>query len=67
LGSFYIGPSWFTPPRSQKGLRAKNCGDIILKWAENVNENKNTGDSRQKAEEGQRREEWNGGRMPEDQ
>ena len=53
-------------------FRAKKCGGIILKCAENVNENKNTGDSRQKKGKGgnigrMESESGNVGRMPETQ
>jgi len=40
-GAFYIlyvGPSCFTPPRSQRGLRAKKLKSMVLKGAEEVKE-----------------------------
>ena len=37
--------------KSDTPTRAKNCETMILKCAENVNENKNTGDRRQKTGE----------------
>ena len=56
----------FIPPGSQRGLRANKLKSMVLKGAGKSKLKKRTGDRRQKTGERQRQEEWNGGRMQEE-
>jgi hypothetical protein len=54
LHIFYVGPSFFTPPRSQKGLRARNSESMITKQGIKVKLKKGPGNMMPRARAGQK-------------